>query len=305
MEPSPLMGGIFHHEPPLLEFNSVSYQYRKQTRSLWPSRQRWPSVLSDISFSVRSGQSVAIVGESGSGKSTICRLAIGLARPDAGTIYLEGKDITTATRQGNREILRKLQIVFQNPVDALNPRQAVLDLVAEPLVCLGKSSWFTAREAARQVLDRVGISTELHSRTVQHISGGQAQRVNIARAIITKPKLLICDEPTSALDVSVQAQILNLLRQLANERQIGLLYVSHDLRCVSYLCDELVVLRQGKVIEKGSTRETLSAPRHEYTRDLVRAAMRLDLDCLLALPGRSSHGTVADTGSWNRGSDDR
>ncbi|MBB3951672.1 ABC transporter ATP-binding protein [Aureimonas jatrophae] len=238
----------------------------------FPLRHGTVRAVDGVSFSVRRGSIVGLVGESGSGKTTVGRSILRLVEPTAGTARFEGADLLTLTDREMRAYRRRLQIIFQDPYSSLNPRMRVGAILAEALDTHGLAKG-SAREARiAELLTRVGLSPE-HARRYPHeFSGGQRQRIGIARALAVEPDLIVADEPVSALDVSVQAQILNLLQDLQREFGLTLLFVAHDLSVVEYLCDEVVVMYLGRIMERGPSREVYRRPRHPYTKALIATA---------------------------------
>lgn len=249
---------------PLLEVSAVSVQYRRGRSIL--------SALSDVSFTVGAGESVGLVGESGSGKSTIARAVLGLAPLHSGVIKFSGGDVTHLRFKQRRDLYREIQMVFQDPYSSLNPARTVGGTLAEPLEAIGHFSKAEVRSRVYASLERVALPTEAASRYPQEFSGGQRQRIAIARALILAPRLVICDEAVSALDLSVQAQILNLLQDLQVESGLSYLFISHDLEVVQYLCERVVVLYKGQVMETGPVHEVTSNPAHPYTAALHEAS---------------------------------
>ncbi|MDE0600597.1 MAG: ATP-binding cassette domain-containing protein [bacterium] len=232
--------------------------------------------VDDVSVSITPGRTLAVVGESGSGKTTLARLILRLIHPTEGLIRLEGTDITRMKGAQLEEMRGRMQIVFQDPYDSLSPWQTVGRTVAEPLILHENMSMQDATGPVAAMLERVGLSPE-HARRYPHeLSGGQAQRVGIARAMITNPALVVLDEPTSSLDMSVQSQILLLLQSLQEERNISYLFISHDLTVVRYIAHDLAVMYLGKVVESGPAAEVFASPRHPYTEALLKAAPRPD-----------------------------
>ena len=229
-----------------------------------------------VTLSIPPGRTLAVVGESGSGKTTLARLILRLLEPTHGTVLLEDTDITSMQGTELEKVRGRMQIVFQDPYDSLSPWQTVGRTVAEPLLLHENLSMQQARGRVADMLERVGLSPA-HARRYPHeLSGGQAQRVGIARAMVTKPALVVLDEPTSSLDMSVQSQILLLLQSLQEEMNISYLFISHDLSVVRYIADDLAVMYLGKVVESGPSAGLFASPRHPYTEALLRAAPRPD-----------------------------
>jgi peptide/nickel transport system ATP-binding protein len=230
--------------------------------------------LRGVDLAVRPGETVGVVGESGSGKTTLARMLMGLVPPTGGRARVGAVDLTRLGRAQRRALSRTVQMVFQDPLGALDPRRTVLDAVTEPLLSLRLPP---AERVARAtaVLARTGLDESFRTRLPHQLSGGQAQRVGIARALVAEPAVLVFDEPTSALDVTVQATILELIRGLAAEGGRAQLFVSHDLATVRSFCDRVVVVHHGEIVEAGTTAEVFTAPRHPYTRALLDAAPRL------------------------------
>ncbi|MBO0853796.1 MAG: ABC transporter ATP-binding protein [Nocardia sp.] len=223
-----------------------------------------------IGFEIRAGRTLALVGESGSGKSTTLTQIMDLVRPEAGSIEIFGQDVATLSKKQRREIRRKLQIVFQDPSASLDPRLPIFDALSEPLRIDGRSR-DEIRKRVPELLKQVGLRAEHADRYPADFSGGQKQRINIARAMALDPKLLVLDEPVSSLDVSIQAGVLNLLRDLQAERGLSFLFVSHDLSVVRNLAHDVAVMYQGRIVESGAAEQIFDDPRHEYTRALIEA----------------------------------
>ena len=236
--------------------------------------------VNGVSFSIASGRSLGIVGESGSGKSTLARTVMALDAPTAGTVHLLGRNLHALAPAELRQARRDFQMVFQDPYGSLDPRQTVERIVTEPLQAQGETSRAEQREQAGQVLAQVGLRTNDLGKYPHEFSGGQRQRIAIARALITRPRLIVADEPVSALDVSVQAQVLNLMQDLQQQFGITYMLISHDLAVVNHLCDEVVVLYQGRIVERGSPAELFRNAQHPYTRSLVGAVPQVQ-------PGRA------------------
>ncbi|MFE4971476.1 dipeptide ABC transporter ATP-binding protein [Kitasatospora sp. NPDC056651] len=230
--------------------------------------RRRPPALEDVSLSAAPGRAVGVIGESGSGKSTLARALLGLLTPHSGTVRVAGRSWAEAGRAGERELRRRVQMVFQDPYASLSPRMTVREALAEPLVAHGLRD----RRDPGELCELVGLPEAVLDARPHRLSGGQRQRVAIARALAVGPQVLVADEPTSALDVSVQAQILNLLADLRERTGVGLVFISHDLALVRHLCDEVLVLRHGRVVERAPAAELFAAPAHPYTRELLAAA---------------------------------
>ncbi len=233
--------------------------------------------VSDVSLEIYKGETLSLVGESGCGKSTLGRMMMRLIEPTRGQILFEGKDITIYSEKQMRQIYKKIQLIFQDPYASLDPRMKVKDLIGEPLVT--HKVYPTREETERKVkelMHMVGIRPEFIDRYPHQFSGGQRQRIGIARALALKPKLIVCDEPVSALDVSIQSQILNLLKDLQKEFDLTYLFISHDLGVVHYISDRICVMFLGKVCEIGDTREIYQNPKHPYTRFLLDAVPNMD-----------------------------
>jgi len=226
-----------------------------------------------VSFSIGRGEMLGLVGESGSGKSTVANCVIRLVEPTAGTIKLQGQDITHLSRHALRPLRHRMHIVFQDPYSSLDPRMTCGQIVGEPLDVQGIARGKELEAKVRSLFDRVGLRDELRYRYPHELSGGQRQRVGLARALSVSPSLLVADEPVSALDVSVQASILNLLRDLQQELGFSCLFITHDLATVEYLCDRVAVMYLGQIVELASTAELFAAPKHPYTQALLSAAV--------------------------------
>jgi ABC-type oligopeptide transport system ATPase subunit len=225
-----------------------------------------------VEFDVMRGETFGIVGESGSGKSTTARLIARLLEPTAGEVRFAGRDITALRGVGLKPIRRELQMVFQDPYSSLNPRKTIGSIVAEPLVIHRVEPDRAARKrAVQELMDMVGLNPEHYNRYPHEFSGGQRQRIGIARALALEPKLLIADEPVSALDVSIQAQVLNLLRDLQRRLGLTMVFISHDLSVIRHMCDRIAVMHDGRIVEVASNEALYSAPREPYTRELLAA----------------------------------
>jgi ABC-type glutathione transport system ATPase component len=227
-------------------------------------------VVDDVSFAIRRGETMGLVGESGSGKSTMARMLLRLIEPTAGVIAYDGIDLLAAGSREMRAMRRRMQIVFQDPYAALNPRMKVREILAEPFAIHGEQRSATD-EHLRTMLGEVGLDASALERYPHEFSGGQRQRINIARALALRPEFLVLDEPVSALDVSVGAQVVNLLRELQRKYGLTYLFISHSMPLVRYLCDTVAVMRRGRLVEYGDCEQVCEAPQHEYTRGLIAA----------------------------------
>lgn len=245
-------------------------------------RRSTVTAVDDVSLRIDAGASYGLVGESGSGKTTVARCMLRLIEPTSGTSMFNGVSLATLDRSELRSIRRHIGVVFQNPVLALNPRMRVGDAIAEPLQVHSRMKGSALTKAVDRAMADVGLAMAHRDRLPHQLSGGQCQRVGIARALITQPELLVLDEPTSALDVSVQAQILNLLRELRVDRNLTYLLISHDLDVVRYMCERVAVMREGKVVEEGPAGRVLQHPDHEYTALLIDANPGAGREALIA-----------------------
>ncbi len=248
-------------------------------KSLFKRNRRLLKAVDNVSFTINQGDTFGLVGESGSGKSTVAKVIAGLHRPDDGHISVLGQDVSSnPNSKASRNARRAVQMIFQDPYSSLNARMRVLDIVAEPIrfYKLTNSEQETL-EVVRDILDHVGLGTDSAFRYPHEFSGGQRQRISIARALASRPRILICDEPTSALDVSVQATILNLLKDLQEELGLTMLFISHDLPVVRQMCDRIAVMRHGSICEVSDTEILFADPKHEYSRHLLDLMPQMDL----------------------------
>lgn len=252
----------------LLEVTGLSKTFRHGTKNV-------VHAVKDVSFNLRQRETIGIVGESGSGKSTTARMIAKLITPTTGRIVLDGIDVTGSDRKAEKAFRTKLQMVFQDPFSSLNPRHSVEDIISAPMRYqrLGKPSEY--RKIVKELMERVGLNPDHSSRFPSQFSGGQAQRIGIARALGVDPKVVICDEAVSALDVSVQAQVLELLLSLQRERGFSYIFISHDLAVVKQLSHKILVMKSGEVVESGSATDVLEAPKEQYTKQLLGAVPQL------------------------------
>jgi ABC-type glutathione transport system ATPase component len=228
-------------------------------------------VVDDVSFAVRRGETLGLVGESGSGKSTVARMLLRLVHPTVGEVRYEGRDLLAVGPREMRALRRRIQIVFQDPYAALNPRMRVREVLAEPFSIHRERPVEGLTERLAEMLRTVGMDGSALERFPHEFSGGQRQRIGIARALALRPEFLVLDEPVSALDVSVGAQVVNLLRDLQREFGLTYLFISHSMPLVRYLCDRVAVMQQGRLVELGDCEQVCDAPREEYTRRLIAA----------------------------------
>jgi oligopeptide transport system ATP-binding protein len=234
------------------------------------------SSVDGVSLSLRAGEALGVVGESGCGKSTLARMLVGLETPDSGSIAYRSRDVTGARGSARRTLRRGVQMVFQDPYTSLDPRMTVLDIVGEPLAATRTLARSARRDRVAELLSLVGLAADMMNRYPHQFSGGQRQRVGIARALALEPDVLVCDEPVSALDVSVQAQVINLLRDLQKRLGVALLFIAHDLSVVRHVADRVAVMYLGRLAEIGPTATIFEAPAHPYTQALLSATPPVD-----------------------------
>ncbi|MEY3797987.1 MAG: hypothetical protein RLZZ434_293 [Pseudomonadota bacterium] len=227
--------------------------------------------LDDVSIELKAGKTLAVVGESGSGKSTLARCLLQLQALDSGEVLFAGQDLAKLDGAALRQVRKNLQMVFQDPFASLNPRMRVGEIVAEGLLIHGLGNAAEQQAKVIAMLKRVGLSESDMQKYPHEFSGGQRQRIGIARALVLSPKVVVCDEPVSALDVSIQAQIMLLLKELQAEMALSYLFISHDLRVVRHIADDIVVMHQGKVVEQGQIEAVYQRPQHPYTQNLLAA----------------------------------
>ena len=229
------------------------------------------TALNDVSIALNAGTTLAVVGESGSGKSTLARCLLQLQPIDSGEVLFAGQNLANLKGQALREVRKDLQMVFQDPFASLNPRMRVGAIVGEGLLIHGLGDADAQQQQVISMLKRVGLSEADMQKYPHEFSGGQRQRIGIARALVLKPKVVVCDEPVSALDVSIQAQILLLLKELQQEMALSYIFISHDLRVVRHIADDIVVMYQGQIVERGAIASIYGNPQHTYTQKLLAA----------------------------------
>jgi ABC-type oligopeptide transport system ATPase subunit len=254
----------------LLEAKSL-YKTYTQTSGFFVKKQRVIKALNNVSLSIKKGETLAIVGESGSGKSTLARCLLQLLSLDQGELFFKGKNLTSLDAEGKKYLKRHIQMVFQDPYASLNPRMKIAEILEEGLLIHDLGNKIARDKKMRDMIKKVGLEVSDLNKYPHQFSGGQRQRIGIARALIVEPELVICDEPVSALDVSIQAQILLLLKDLQKELGLSYLFISHDLRVVRHMADNIAVMHQGKIVEQGSIKGIYEKPKAHYTRELLNA----------------------------------
>jgi oligopeptide transport system ATP-binding protein len=264
---------------PLLEVRDLKVHFPVRTGGALAGRHALLKAVDGVSFDLAAGETLAVVGESGCGKSTLCRAVLGLIRATSGEVIWRGSAIHGLSARDMRPLRRDMQMVFQDPLAALDPRMTIGEIIAEPLDTFMPSlAKAEATARVKEIMAKVGLSPHMINRYPHEFSGGQCQRIGIARAIILKPSLIVCDEPVSALDVSIQAQIVNLLMQLQRELGVALILVSHDLSVVRQISHRVLVLYLGRAMELASRDELYANPRHPYTQALISAVPVPDPD---------------------------
>lgn len=254
----------------LLELKDVKKYFKTGGRTL--------HAVDGITFTLDEGKTLGVVGESGCGKSTLGRTIIHLLEPTSGQIIFDGKDITNPNKQELRELHEDMQMIFQDPYSSLDPRMSVSETIMWPLLIQGKMSKAEAVEETRRLMDTVGLASRFENSYPHELDGGRRQRIGIARALALKPRFIVCDEPVSALDVSIQAQIINLMLDLQEERGLAYMFVTHDLSVVKYISDDILVMYLGCMVEKASAEELFARPLHPYTQALLSAIPEPDID---------------------------
>jgi oligopeptide transport system ATP-binding protein len=268
---TPLNRPARQEDEPLLVVKNLKKYFPIKKGVLIDRTVDYVRAVDDVSFHVHAGETLGLVGESGSGKTTTGYCVLQLLKPTAGTVTFQGQELTKYRKGGMRQVRRELQVVFQDPYASLNPRMTVGDIVSEPLVIHDIGDRNSRRHSAEQLLEVVGFNPDFINRYPHEFSGGQRQRIGIARALALNPTLIVCDEPVSALDVSIQAQILNLLKDLQAEFGLAYLFIAHDLAVVRTMSDRIAVMNRGKIVEEGPAEEVYSNPKDPYSQALLAA----------------------------------
>lgn len=257
---------------PLIQVKDLKKYYPVKT-GIIPHVTDYVKAVDGVGFSIYEGEILGLVGESGCGKTTIGKLLTGLEKPTEGAILYRGMDILDWTAKEQKKYRTKIQMIFQDPYSSLNPRKHIYEILAAPMLYHGISDKQTVEKDVKELLEMVGMPQSALGRYPHEFSGGQRQRIGIARALSLKPEFIVCDEPVSALDVSVQAQILNLLKSLQNELQLTLLFIGHGLGAVHYVSDRIAVMQNGRIVELGDAREVFHHPQQEYTKMLLNSIL--------------------------------
>jgi ABC-type oligopeptide transport system ATPase subunit len=263
---------VSRQQNPLIQVKDLKKYYPVKT-GIIPHVTDYVKAVDGVSFSIYEGEILGLVGESGCGKTTIGKLLTGLEKPTEGAILYRGMDILDWTAKEQKKYRTKIQMIFQDPYSSLNPRKHIYEILAAPMLYHGISDKQTVEKDVKELLEMVGMPQSALGRYPHEFSGGQRQRIGIARALSLKPEFIVCDEPVSALDVSVQAQILNLLKSLQNELQLTLLFIGHGLGAVHYVSDRIAVMQNGRIVELGDAREVFHHPQQEYTKMLLNSIL--------------------------------
>lgn len=267
----PVASSAKSDEAPLLDVKNIQVGYASHSGSFFNRIKTFARGVDDMSIRIYRGEILGLVGESGSGKSTLGRSIMRLVDAQSGELLFNGKNLLDLSAANLKAMRRDIQMIFQDPYASLNPRMTVFDTLAEPLLVHGAATQATVQDKVNELMDDVGLDRRFIRKYPHEFSGGQRQRIAIARAIALKPKLIVADEPVSALDVTIRAQILALLLELTQKHNLTMLFISHDMSVVRYLCDRVIVMQKGRLIEEGETEALFNAPQQEYTRQLLAA----------------------------------
>ena len=243
----------------------------KDLKKYFKTGGKWLHAVDGVTFTLEAGKTLGVVGESGCGKSTLGRTILHLHEPTSGEIYFEGRDISNPSKKEIRELREDMQLIFQDPYASLDPRMSVSEAIMEPLKNQGKLSKAECLEKTRSLMETVGLAERFENSYPHELDGGRRQRIGIARALALEPKFIVCDEPVSALDVSIQAQIINLMLDLQEQRGLAYMFVTHDLSVVKYISDDILVMYLGTMVEKAPANELFAHPTHPYTQALLSA----------------------------------
>jgi len=269
--------GNWQHSDSLLEMDSVSVDF--PVKRAYPfGKRRWIQAVTEVSLQISEGETFGIVGESGCGKSTLANAMIGMVRPTGGTVRFQGDDLYALKPKAFKEARRNMQMIFQDPFSSLNPRFTVYDIIKEPMHIRGGASEAEMKAKVLELLKLVGLDEADLYRNPSDFSGGQRQRIGIARAIVLNPRFLVCDEPVSGLDVSVHAQIMNLLMEIQESRNLTYVFISHNLAVVKSICQNVLVMYLGKMMEAGTSDTLFANPQHPYTKALLSAVLDVDME---------------------------
>lgn len=263
---------VSEQQIPLIQVKDLKKYYPVKT-GIIPHVTDYVKAVDGVSFSIYEGEILGLVGESGCGKTTIGKLLTGLEKPTAGAILYRGMDILDWTAKEQKKYRTKIQMIFQDPYSSLNPRKHIYEILSSPMLYHGISAKQTVEKDVKELLEMVGMPQSALGRYPHEFSGGQRQRIGIARALSLKPEFIVCDEPVSALDVSVQAQILNLLKDLQKELHLTLLFIGHGLGAVHYVSDRIAVMQNGRIVEMGDAKEIFHHPQQEYTKMLLNSIL--------------------------------